>query len=92
MAIINRILSFPFIVLVKIYQWVLSPVLPNSCRYEPTCSNFMIEALRTCGPFVGLYHGILRILRCNPYGGAGYDPVAKHCGCQEHKEHKKTDE
>jgi hypothetical protein len=43
----------------------------------------MIEALRTCGPITGLYHGIKRILRCNPYGGAGYDPVSKHCGCGE---------
>ena len=92
MKILNQILSFPFVVLVKLYQWILSPVLPNSCRYEPSCSNFMIEALRTCGPFIGLYHGIVRILRCNPYGGAGYDPVSKYCGCQHNLEHKKTDE
>jgi len=83
MKIIRQILVFPLIALVKIYQWFISPMLPNSCRYEPSCSSFMIEALRTCGPIVGLYHGTKRILRCNPYGGAGYDPVSKHCGCKD---------
>ncbi len=83
MKLLNQIVSFPLVLVVKIYQWVLSPVLANSCRYEPSCSNFMIEALKTCGPVVGLYHGIRRILRCNPYGGAGYDPVSNHCGCRD---------
>jgi putative membrane protein insertion efficiency factor len=79
----KAILSLLFIVIVKAYQWIISPLLPKSCRYEPSCSHFMIDALRKCGPIKGMYHGIKRILRCNPYSGGGYDPVEKHCGCEK---------
>ncbi|MFZ9029053.1 MAG: membrane protein insertion efficiency factor YidD [Crocinitomicaceae bacterium] len=77
MKLINTVLSFPFLVLVKIYQWIISPILPQSCRYSPTCSNYMIEALQVWGPFKGLYLGIKRIASCHPWGGSGYDPVPK---------------
>jgi putative membrane protein insertion efficiency factor len=79
----KAILSLLFIVIVKAYQWIISPLLPKSCRYEPSCSHFMIDALRKCGPIKGMYHGIKRILRCNPYSGGGNDPVEKHCGCEK---------
>ncbi len=68
-------LTFLLIGLVKLYQWLISPVLPNSCRYYPTCSAYSIEALKKYGPFKGLWLAIKRILRCNPWGGSGYDPV-----------------
>jgi len=75
MNLIKKIIGFPFIVLVKIYQWVISPILPQSCRYTPTCSVYMIEAIKKRGPIVGIYLGIKRIIRCNPWGGHGHDPV-----------------
>lgn len=63
------------IFLVKIYQTVISPLLPPSCRYYPTCSNYMIVALQKHGPILGLVMGIARILRCNPFIKGGVDPV-----------------
>ena len=72
---IRKIFIAPFVLLIKIYQWVLSPVLPGSCRYTPTCSQYFIEALRKHGLIKGLYLGITRILRCHPWGGHGHDPV-----------------
>ncbi len=61
--------------LVQAYKYVLSPILPPSCRYLPTCSSYMIEALRKHGPVSGLWMGIKRISSCHPWGGSGYDPV-----------------
>jgi putative membrane protein insertion efficiency factor len=75
MDLIKKIIAFPFIVLVKIYQWIISPIFPQSCRYTPTCSAYMIEAINKRGPFVGIYLGVKRIIRCNPWGGHGHDPV-----------------
>jgi putative membrane protein insertion efficiency factor len=66
-----------FIILVKIYQLSVSPLLPNSCRYTPTCSEYTIQALKQHGVFKGLALGIYRIARCNPWGGHGFDPVPK---------------
>ena len=63
------------IFLVKIYQKLLSPLMPGKCRYQPTCSAYMIEALETHGIIKGFKLGILRILRCHPWGSSGYDPV-----------------
>ena len=77
MDIIKRIFSFPIVVLVKFYQWFISPVLPQSCRYTPTCSSYMLEALRVWGPIKGTYLGVKRIGSCQPWGGDGHDPVPK---------------
>lgn len=74
---VYKVLGFPFVVMVKIYQWIISPIFPQSCRYTPTCSNYMIEALNEWGPIKGLYLGIKRISSCHPWGGSGYDPVPK---------------
>ena len=63
------------IIPVKIYQWVISPMIGPSCRYTPTCSAYSIEALKKHGPIKGLWLSIKRILSCNPWGGSGYDPV-----------------
>ena len=63
------------ILLVKFYQALLSPLLPNACRYNPTCSQYTIDAIQKYGGFKGIYLGIRRILRCHPWGGHGYDPV-----------------
>lgn len=65
----------PFVFLVRVYQVVISPLFPKSCRFEPTCSHYTLEALKIHGLWKGLRLSIYRILRCNPWGGSGYDPV-----------------
>lgn len=72
---ITRILAWPFILLIKFYQWTLSPLLGRQCRYTPTCSHYGLEALKKYGLFKGGYLTIRRILSCHPWGGHGYDPV-----------------
>ncbi|MDT7941689.1 MAG: membrane protein insertion efficiency factor YidD [Bacteroidota bacterium] len=63
------------IFLIRLYQYLLSPYLPRSCRYEPTCSVYAIEAIRRHGAWRGSWLAIKRLLRCHPWGGSGYDPV-----------------
>ncbi len=72
---IRRILAWPLIALVRFYQLFISPLLPPSCRYTPTCSQYALEALRRYGPIKGGWLALRRILRCHPFGGSGYDPV-----------------
>jgi len=71
----SRILIMPLLLLVKVYQWVISPILPMACRFNPTCSNYMIEALKKYGLLYGFWLGLKRIARCHPWGGNGHDPV-----------------
>jgi putative membrane protein insertion efficiency factor len=71
----REIIISPFVLLVKIYQRAISPLLPNVCRYTPSCSQYMIEALHKHGLLLGGWMGLKRILRCNPWGGHGHDPV-----------------
>ncbi len=73
----RKILIYPFVFLVRVYQVTLSPLLGSNCRFQPTCSSYMIQALQTHGLLKGLYLGMKRILRCHPWGGSGYDPVPK---------------
>ncbi|UCG43561.1 MAG: membrane protein insertion efficiency factor YidD [candidate division WOR-3 bacterium] len=61
--------------LVRIYQYSLGAVLPNSCRYQPTCSEYAIRAVEEHGPGRGLLLAARRVLRCHPWGGFGHDPV-----------------
>ena len=75
MKLLLQILSFPLIVLIKLYQLIISPWLGSKCRYTPTCSHYGIEALKKYGPFKGSWLTIKRIARCHPWGGHGYDPV-----------------
>lgn len=70
-AFIARLLILP----IKFYRLCISPLLPPSCRFTPTCSQYAIEALSKYGPVKGLYLSIKRLLRCRPGGGSGYDPV-----------------
>ncbi len=72
---LNWIFSRFFILLVRIYQYLISPILPNSCRYTPSCSVYAIEALKTHGAIKGFYLATKRVLSCNPWGGEGHDPV-----------------
>ena len=67
--------------LIKLYRFIVSPLLGHSCRYMPTCSEYSIEALRNFGFFKGLFMSLKRILSCHPVkflgGSEGYDPVKK---------------
>ncbi len=83
MRYMKSILVFPLIALVKIYQWCISPLFPPTCRYSPTCSHYMLEALRIWGPFKGTWLGLKRIASCHPRGGHGYDPVPQRKTTQE---------
>jgi uncharacterized protein len=65
------------ILFVRIYQIIVSPFLPNSCRYTPTCSQYMIEAIQEWGFWKGFKLGMNRISTCHPWGGHGFDPVPK---------------
>ena len=73
----NNLLIKPFILLVRFYQLAITPWLGSNCRYQPTCSSYMIEALKEHGLLKGLWLGTKRIGRCHPWGGHGYDPVPK---------------
>lgn len=74
---LNKIWIFPLLVAIRIYQWGISPLLGKNCRFQPTCSHYMIEALKTHGLLKGFYLGTKRILKCHPWGSSGYDPVPK---------------
>ena len=63
------------ILLVRGYQIVLSPMMGGCCRFHPSCSEYMIEALRVHGSLKGVLLGLWRLLRCHPFGKSGYDPV-----------------
>lgn len=71
----KRIAIWPLVMLVRFYQICISPLKPPCCRFTPTCSAYAIQALRKHGPIKGSLLAIWRILRCNPWGGSGYDPV-----------------
>ncbi|MES2628483.1 MAG: membrane protein insertion efficiency factor YidD [Bacteroidota bacterium] len=66
-----------FIFPVRIYQYAISPWLPNSCRHQPTCSQYTIEAIQEWGVLKGIWLGIKRISKCNPWGTSGPDPVPR---------------
>jgi hypothetical protein len=72
---ILQILSLPFILLIRIYQKLISPMLGPKCRYTPTCSEYTVQALKKHGLFKGGWLAIKRISSCHPWGGSGYDPV-----------------
>jgi putative membrane protein insertion efficiency factor len=72
---IFKFLAWPFIIIVRAYQILISPIFPSSCRYQPTCSQYMLEALKKYGLFKGGWLGLKRIFSCHPWGGSGFDPV-----------------
>lgn len=72
---IIKLVTFPFIIVIKIYQILISPLFSSSCRYTPTCSQYSLETLKKYGLFKGGWLGIKRISKCHPWGGSGHDPV-----------------
>lgn len=71
----SRLVGRLLIVPIRLYQRLISPLFPPVCRFTPTCSQYAVEAIIKHGPVKGLWLAIKRILRCNPWGGSGYDPV-----------------
>ncbi|WP_443634946.1 membrane protein insertion efficiency factor YidD [Candidatus Marifrigoribacter sp. Uisw_064] len=74
---LKKVLTYPFVLIIRFYQLAISPILPSTCRYSPTCSHYSIEALQTHGLLKGTWLSIKRIFSCHPWGGKGYDPVPK---------------
>lgn len=75
MKIIREALSAFIIAVIKLYQWIISPLIGPKCRYTPTCSQYGIQALQKHGLAKGIWLTIKRVGRCHPWGGHGYDPV-----------------
>ena len=71
MRVVSAVLSAP----IRLYQRVISPALPRTCKYHPSCSQYAIEALRRYGPLRGSVLAVWRVLRCNPWSHGGVDPV-----------------
>jgi len=64
-----------FILLIRGYQYLISPLFPPTCRYTPSCSQYAVEAITRYGFFYGVSKALWRILRCHPFARGGYDPV-----------------
>ncbi len=74
---VSKALAWPLIQLVRFYRFAVSPWLGANCRFDPTCSNYAIEALQVHGVLTGTWLAVRRIARCHPWGSSGYDPVPK---------------
>jgi putative membrane protein insertion efficiency factor len=71
----RRIATGALVFLVRAYQVLLRPILPPACRYQPTCSDYALEAIRLHGPLRGVWLAVCRIARCHPFRPGGFDPV-----------------
>jgi putative membrane protein insertion efficiency factor len=81
-GVISKILAL----IVRLYQMIISPLFPNSCRYHPSCSEYTRQAIISHGPIKGIGLGAWRILRCNPWSKGGHDPVPNSnipCGIEK---------
>ncbi|MBU1293770.1 MAG: membrane protein insertion efficiency factor YidD [Gammaproteobacteria bacterium] len=77
-----------FILIVKGYQFLISPLLGNNCRFYPSCSHYMIQAIERFGIFKGMYLGLKRLSKCHPWHEGGMDPVPGSCHCKDEKNGK----
>ena len=76
---LNRIVTFPLILLIRGYQLIVSPMLGSNCRFMPTCSEYALDSLKAYGLIKGTFLTIKRIGKCHPLGSHGYDPIpSKH--------------
>ena len=72
---INKIITYQIIIIIKFYQFFISPILGQNCRYLPTCSEYSIQSIKKFGFFKGTFLSLKRISKCHPWGNHGYDPV-----------------
>ena len=72
---LNKIIIFPFVLFIRVYQLIISPMLGSNCRFIPTCSEYAMESLKEYGLIKGIFLSIKRIGKCHPWGGHGYDPL-----------------
>ena len=72
---LNKIVTYPLILLIRVYQLIVSPMLGSNCRFMPTCSEYSLESLKVYGLIKGTYLTIKRIGKCHPWGSNGYDPI-----------------
>ncbi len=75
--VMTQLPKYSVLYLLRAYKWAISPLLPAACRYVPTCSEYAIEAVERYGALRGGWMALMRILRCHPLAGSGYDPVVK---------------
>lgn len=75
MKTLNKIITFIPLNLIKVYQMFISPLLPHSCRFHPTCSQYSYEVIKKYGILKGFYLSIARISKCHPLHPGGYDPI-----------------
>lgn len=84
--LIRRVIISPFIGLIRIYQWCISPLLGSHCRFEPSCSHYAVEALKHRGLIGGTLLTLNRLRKCHPWHDGGFDPVP-----YKSKHHKKSE-
>ncbi len=84
MDFIYSFFKFVVILPIRFYQWFISPLLGPKCRFNPTCSHYMVGAIQEWGVFKGVWLGLKRISKCHPWGSFGDDPVPKKIKKQQH--------
>jgi putative membrane protein insertion efficiency factor len=72
---VNKLITLPFLGFIKLYQYLISPVLRPACRFHPSCSEYAFQALKRYGPVKGMLLAAKRLLRCHPFNPGGVDPV-----------------
>ncbi|HET8829275.1 MAG TPA: membrane protein insertion efficiency factor YidD [Pelobium sp.] len=75
LKLLQKLIGSFFLLIIKIYQYLISPLLGSSCRFTPTCSQYGVEAIKKHGAFKGGWLTVKRIARCHPWGNHGHDPV-----------------
>lgn len=93
LEIFRLLLQGVLLILLTLYRYLISPALhmlaPGSgCRYQPSCSEYAVEAVKRHGPFAGFWMAVKRLSRCHPWGGHGYDPVPESCSCTSGEDHQ----
>jgi uncharacterized protein len=80
-----NVIQVLLLTLIQLYRRLISPLLPPTCRFQPTCSAYAMDAIRGHGALSGGWLALKRIFRCHPWGGSGYDPVPPlPCSCDRH--------
>ena len=72
---LNKVIIFPLLIIIKAYQVIISPILGNNCRFLPTCSEYAVESLKAYGLIKGVFLTVKRIGKCHPWGSHGHDPL-----------------